>query len=726
MGFALLHSGLQRRLYDMQWPSLRPIQDAAIQHLMGPGGDCVIAAPTAGGKTEAAFLPILSSITANETSGVAAMYVGPLKALINDQFGRIEDLCCRLDLPVHKWHGDVGDSHKRAVLRTPKGVLLITPESLEAMFVLRPSAMPALFGQLRYVVIDEMHAFLGSVRGTQLISQLFRLQRRCGCNPVRVGLSATLGDPAAASAWLRPNGTPATYITDSNAGRSVSMRVSVISRDEEADDEKVEAERDHAALSVVARSILRSCHKQTNLAFANAKSRIEELADCLKHEAQEMGLRHEVVVHHGSLSKETREWAEERLRQPQPCTAACSNTLEMGINIGQIDAVIQVSPPWSVSSLAQRMGRSGRKEGAPAVLRAFFVETEPNANSSVWDRLHLESIRGVAMIELMLAKFAEPGNIARRDWSTLIHQLLSTLAELGGARAADLFARINDCGAFGKISQSEFATLLRALAQHRLIEQMAEGDLILGASGERMRDHFSFYAAFASEDEFRVLHGSEQIGMLPAKLLPASGEYMLLGGRRWLVQELDVETREVHVVPGKGRRPPKFSSFGGDMHPRVHQQMLALLTSTGVPAYLDENAQRTLQNARKQTAALNGFSARLVDASPKSCHLFVFGGGRIQRTLLLVLRSAGFILYDEGVGFSVAASSDDVRSALERFGSYAGDGLELASLAADTGARAAGDKFDVFLPEALWCAEYAKHQLDLNGARDLCAKILRE
>jgi ATP-dependent helicase Lhr and Lhr-like helicase len=235
MTFALLHPGIQRRLYEMQWPSLRPIQDSAIQHLLNGGGDCVIAVPTAGGKTEAAFLPILSAVSNEENKGIAAMYIGPLKALINDQFGRIEDLCSRLELPVHKWHGDVGDSQRRAVLRSPKGVLLITPESLEAMFVLRPTAMPALFSQLRYVVIDEMHAFLGSVRGTQLISQLYRLQRRCGCNPIRVGLSATLGDPAAACAWLRPNGTPATYITDPSAARSVSMRVSVISRDDGAD-----------------------------------------------------------------------------------------------------------------------------------------------------------------------------------------------------------------------------------------------------------------------------------------------------------------------------------------------------------------------------------------------------------------------------------------------------------------------------------------------------------
>src|SRR3984885_3913921 len=159
--FRLLHPTVQRKLWDMKWTELRQIQVDAIEHLLGgTPTDCIISSPTASGKTEAAFLPVLSAIADEPTGGVRAIYIGPLKALINDQFGRVEQLCERMEMPVHRWHGDVDAGAKKAVLAAPSGVLLITPESLEAMFVLRPTQLPAMFGHLAYVVIDEMHAFL--------------------------------------------------------------------------------------------------------------------------------------------------------------------------------------------------------------------------------------------------------------------------------------------------------------------------------------------------------------------------------------------------------------------------------------------------------------------------------------------------------------------------------------------------------------------------------------
>ncbi|MBK9031562.1 MAG: DEAD/DEAH box helicase [Myxococcales bacterium] len=226
--FGRLHRNVQRKLHDMRWTSLNAIQVEAIEHLLGhEPSDCVIAAPTAGGKTEAAFLPVLSAIADDPGGGVRAMYVGPLKALINDQFRRVEDLCERMEMPVHRWHGDVAHAQRKALLSSPAGVLLITPESLEAMFILRPTHMPRLFARLAYVVIDEMHAFLGSVRGAQLISQLHRLRVRAGTDPLRIGLSATLGDPQAARRWLRPDGRAVRNITQSTGGARSPSRCGV-------------------------------------------------------------------------------------------------------------------------------------------------------------------------------------------------------------------------------------------------------------------------------------------------------------------------------------------------------------------------------------------------------------------------------------------------------------------------------------------------------------------
>ncbi|WP_437713013.1 DEAD/DEAH box helicase [Sorangium sp. So ce448] len=722
--YDLLHEGVRRRLWEMGWTALRPIQDRAIEHLLADRGDCVIAAPTAGGKTEAAFLPILSRIADDAAGGVRAMYIGPLKALINDQFVRLADLCARLAIPVHRWHGDVGAAQRRALLARPSGVLLITPESLEAMFVLRPTQMPSIFGRLAYVVIDEMHAFIGSVRGAQLKSQLYRLRERCGCDPVRVGLSATLGDPEAACAWLRPGGAAATYITDPDAERSLKILVRGYQRqtpgggaDEGAAREEGAARDDDPTLRLVARSILRACHGSTSLAFANAKSRIEELADCLQSEATQMGLRHEVVVHHGSLSKEQREHAEERLRAETPCTAVCSNTLEMGIDIGEVDSVIQVAAPWSVASLAQRVGRSGRREGAAAVLRAFFVEDAPTPEDTLWDGLHLDFLRGIAVIELMLEKFSEPPEVHRPHLSTLVHQLLSTLAETGGMSAQRLYRRLIDSRAFGQLTPGDFAVLLRGLAEHGLVAQMAEGDIILGLRGQKLCDHFSFYAAFTTPEEFRVVHLAREIGSLPATLLPPPGEFVLLAGRRWRVEAIDGDRREVHVIPGKGRRIPKFTSLAADIHPRVHAKMRELACTSDAPTYLDDGAKEILAHVRGTAHLVGRFQPALQPVPPAGrSRVFLWAGTRIQRTVFLALREAGLEVQDEQVGLEVKAPVEQTREVLRGLQERTPDPRLLAARAdRELAARQCGaDKFDWALPDPLWAAAYAEDRLAIS------------
>lgn len=710
--FDLLHPALQRRLYEMGWPRLYPIQVQAIQHLLGPGGDCVIASATAGGKTEAAFLPVLSKVAEAPSDGIRAMYVGPLKALINDQFRRLEDLCSRLEVPVHKWHGDVGQTARTAVLGKPAGVLLITPESLEAMFVLRPTHIARLFSKLGYVVIDELHAFLGSVRGCQLLSLLHRLGLRAGCQPTRIGLSATLGDLGGACRWIRPAGPPATLILDAAASRGLKIRARGFWRrasDEEGED---------PVLQEVARSLLLSSRGGTNLVFANAKGRIEEVADALKQVGAELRVEDEVVVHHGSLSREEREAVEARLRDPRPCTAVCSNTLELGIDIGEVDEVVQVSAPWSVASLIQRVGRSGRREGKASVLRAVFVE-EPADDQDVWNRLHVDFLQGLAIIELMIEKFVEPGDAGRTHLSTLVHQLLSSLAETGGIPARALFERLLPSRAFGDVSPAEFGQLLRALAARDLVQQMDGGDLILGVRGQRLVDHFSFYAAFQTPREMQVVHGSRILGTLPADLVPAVGDHLLFAGRRWLVEGLEAEAGVVRVVPSKGRRPPRFHIFAGDIHRKVHERMYDLLCSSAVNPILDTVASEILREARTAAARHGGLEPRLQAKGDSSTLLFAFAGSKVQRTLQLVLFDAGLRADDRRIGLEVAASEEQTRSALRAWFSAPADGVRLARVADERLAARTmnAEKHDEVLPFELWARVFAADRLDLDGAR---------
>jgi len=721
--FELLHRTVQQKLWDMKWTELRPIQTKAIRHVLMGGGDCIISSPTASGKTEAAFLPVLSAIADSPLGSVRAMYIGPLKALINDQFRRLEDLCARMEMPVHKWHGDIDATARRALLDAPSGILLITPESLEAMFVLRPAQIPKIFSRLDYVVIDELHAFLESERGAQLRSLLHRLRLRAGCDPVRIGLSATIGDPARALAWLRPGGPRATTITSDGAESALAIRVRGIWRNarEGAKDANAEHDAQDPSMTELARGILLACRGKTNLIFANAKSQIEALADELTTQAAAMSLPDEIVVHHGSLSKEKREYAEGRLRQEAPCTAVCSNTLEMGIDIGEISDVVQVSAPWSVASLKQRLGRSGRRADTRRVLRGYLVEDRPTEKSSLWEGLHLSFLQGIATIELMLSGFLEPPETDRSHLSTLVHQVLSVLAETGGLAAPVLHERTIAGGAFGAVSRRDFATLLRELGRRELIEQMPEGTLVVGNEGLKIVQHYTFYAAFNAASELRVVCGSEDIGSIA--MAPPPGEHLILAGRRWRVEQVDPGRREVLVSRAQGRRPPWYQSRAGTIHRAIHEKMRDLLIGTSEPTYLDETAREILRSGRAVAAQCHGFRPR---AQPfeGGVRLFVWKGTRAQQTLAIALSIAGLPYRDEEVGFDVEGDSTDLRDLLR----VVARGPNEAALAAFADEKMrlrelGREKFEPYLPSDLWRDAFVREQLDVAGAAAAAADL---
>jgi Lhr-like helicase len=367
---------------------------------------------------------------------------------------------------VHRWHGDVDAGRKRHLIQNPSGVLLITPESIESLLLNRTSQIANVFRHLSFVVIDEIHSLVGIERGTHLRSLLWRLRHQTEQDFRLIGLSATLGNAFPVyQDWMRPDhDREVNLIEGSTEAKRLLYKIhGFLSPPPEPDDEDDEA----PSLPVgIIEAMYRHFVGKKNLVFANSKSDVEQFADALNFHCRNDGRTDDFLVHHGALSKESREFTEREMQGRRPKTTVCSSTLELGIDIGSVAAVGQVDPPWSVSSLVQRLGRSGRGEGEPQCMRLYITESPITAKSTLIDKLHLDLLRAAAVTELMLERpsWVEPPSIARFDLSTFTHQILSVLAQTGGAAAPAVYATLCTNGAFRSFSTGQFTKVLRCLA----------------------------------------------------------------------------------------------------------------------------------------------------------------------------------------------------------------------------------------------------------------------
>lgn len=712
--FDLLHPAVRRWVWDRGWSALRDVQARSIPAILDADSDVVISAATASGKTEAAFLPIVSALTASpsDLKGIEVLALSPLKALINDQHDRLADLCSPLGIPVTAWHGDVNGSAKHRLLERPQGILLITLESLEALLVLRGPQVPTLFAALRYVVVDELHSFIGGERGAQLQSQLHRVERALHRRVPRIGLSATLGDLAAAGEFLRPRGgmRRLAIVADDHLELLLQVR-GYLDRSPETDGATAEDEAD--ADRAIASDLSRLLAGTDNLIFANSRRQVEVMADRLGQLAGERGWSSTFLAHHGSLSKALREDVERRLKdRSEPVSAVCTSTLEMGIDIGSVASIAQIGPPPSVATLRQRLGRSGRR-GDPAVLRLCVAEADIDPRTAPPDALRAQLVQAVAMVELLLAHWYEPPVDEDLHLSTLIQQLLSGLAEHGGLQADEAFRLLCRDGTFPGIGPGEFALLLRHLGKHEVLAQAGDGALVLGRRGERLVNHFSFYAAFATAEEWRLSSGGRQLGTLPIEFPLVPGLLIIFAGRRWQVVGVDPDHRSVDLVASPGGRPPRFEGGVAPVHDRVRAEMLSVYQGSARPAYLDAVAADLLEEGRANFARFE------LDRSPllgdgRDTYLFLWAGDRVADTVALALGADGFSVTNEGLALRVAATPPDALA--DRLRALVSgpppDGPELAKRVANK----AGEKHDRLLPPELADRAYAARRLDPAGA----------
>jgi ATP-dependent Lhr-like helicase len=724
--FDLLHEKVQRWIWNRGWPGLRDIQQESIAAVLSDASDIIISAATASGKTEAAFLPICSRlVTENAGQGIRAVYVGPLKALINDQWSRLDELCEQLDIPVHRWHGDVSSSAKQRLLRNPCGILLITPESLEAIFVRHGSDVARLFAETHDVVVDELHSFIGAERGMQLLSLLHRLDFALKRRVRRIGLSATLGDNRVAADFLRAydDQRDVRMITSAGGDQEVLLQVRGYRQRPPREEDRQPEEEEESVRSIAAH-LFRTLRGSNNLIFANRRQVVEWLADLLARISEAERVPLEFYAHHGSLSRELRTDVEAMLKDgTRPTTAVCTSTLEMGIDIGAVKSVAQIGPPPSVAAMRQRLGRSGRR-GSPPVLRAYIREQEIDARTPPHFTLHPSLVQTIAMVELLLEPWNEPNDVATMHPSTFVQQLMSLIAQHGGIYPDRAWHLLCAAGPFRRIDAAAFERIVTGLVVHKIIERAISGLLLLGAEGERLVGHYTFYTAFITSEEYRLVSDGRTLGTLPVRTPLSPGSFLIFGGRRWCVTAVDERQHVIDLAPSKGGRLPPFEGHGfGDVDDRVRATMLAIYRATAPCTFCDPVAAGLLAEGRDNFRRL-GLDENCVIPHGTDTLLFPWCGDRVMNTIVRALGARGVKASAEEVAILV----DDVSpvDTMAYLAAIAADeSLDPHTLAA-TVSNKQEDKYDGYVDDETLNAAYAARRLDVPRARAVLTRMIGE
>lgn len=736
--FDLLHPYIQRFIWSQSWQKLRAVQEMAIPPILKADHDVIIAAATASGKTEAAFLPALSYLLQSKPGGLV-VYVSPLKALINDQFGRMSLLCQHLDLPVWPWHGDISASRKSRFLTERRGVLLITPESLEAFLCNRGTSIAFSFAHTVYVIVDELHAFIGAERGKQLQSLLHRVEHAIGRTVPRLGLSATIGDMRLAAEFLRPGKGGSVSIVHSTSERA-NLQVLVKGYEQPLvpptlstpsanidDVSRKNPENEAIAAIQVAAHLFKVLRGSNNLIFPNARREVERYTHLLNEICVQTGVPNEFWPHHGNLSKEIRAETELALKQSdRPATAVCTNTLELGIDIGAVKCVAQIGSAPSVASLRQRLGRSGRREGESAILRGYCIEGVVDSNSSLNSILRLETVEMVAMIQLLVEGWVEPPKTNSLHLSTLVQQILSVIAQNGGASVRRLYALLCAPGApFSGLSTDEFTLLLRHLGEKKLITQDSSGALLHGPLGERLVNHYSFYAAFAADEEFSIVAAGKTLGTLPVSQMLVPKQRILFAGKTWEIENVDDDHKTIYVTKTSGGVPPMFAGAAGRTHARVREKMREILESNEVPTFLDAVARRFLQEGRAAYTQRNLATTSTLDQGHELI-IFTWLGDDANEALSCLLRSRGVPAFLSGPAIEIQKqqrSSEEILSILADV--TVGDAISLDILLADV-SNLQTEKWSWALPDILLRKAYASCYLDMDRARTWAETLIKE
>lgn len=605
-GLERLHPHLQHAIiHDLGWRSLRPVQELTIDAILD-GCNAVVLAPTAGGKTEASIFPVLSRILTEALTPVSVLYVCPIRALLNNQEERLTAYARMVGLEVFKWHGDVSDSRKKKFRSAPAHVLMTTPESLEVMMISERTDANALFSGLSAVIIDEVHAFAADDRGAHLASLLERLVAMTGRDIQRIGLSATVGNPHVIGGWLQ-----------GSSRRPFRL----------VDPPKPKAQRDlHlemcADISEAATAIGRVARGRKSLVFVESRSKAEKVAHALA------GTGVEVFIHHSSVSRADRTLAEEQFAKGQNTAIVCTSTMELGIDVGDLDQVIQVDAPASVASFLQRLGRTGRRANTRSNCTFFCLSPE-------------SLLQSVALLRLAEAGWVEDVKPAAHAMHVLAHQVMALILQEGGISRYALMPWVEAAYPFSSVRAERVAELIDTMLERDILYE-ADGLLSLGTRGEKLygkKNFFELYAVFTAPPVMRVQHGKEDVGYIQALFVTmhdhAKGPLCFrLSGRAWEVGQVDWGKGVLHVRPADYGRVPSWLGLPGVLSNALCQGMLDVLVHEQQEgAWLSPAAAAELATMRDSYDGLLEPGTAPLEEQPDGVQWHTFAGGAVNRLL---------------------------------------------------------------------------------------------
>ncbi|WP_240662919.1 DEAD/DEAH box helicase [Acidilutibacter cellobiosedens] len=691
-GYDLLRKEIRQYIYDEDWDSLRGIQEASIKHVHDTENNLILAAPTASGKTEAAFLPAINSIK-DWASGLKIVYISPLIALINDQFRRIYELCGYMDIPVTSWHGEASRAKKNKLLKKPRGILLITPESIEAMLSLRPGEAKGLFRGTEWIIVDEIHSFLENNRGIQLRSLIERIELYMEKEPRFIGMSATLNREdykKVKNFFISDRVTD--VLLDSSQNPLEATKSYYKSNMKRESREALEEIYDYS-------------QRESMLIFPNSRGEVERLAVGLSKLGRQRGSDTRYFAHHSSVSKDMRLNAEEFAKSSRGklFTICCTSTLELGMDIGSVDSIVQYNAPHSVASLAQRLGRSGRTTRKNIL---HFIATDE------WSLL-----QGLAALS-----FYEEGLVDRFDYiikpyDVLAHQIISILLENTGMPVKNLKNINKNFRCWQDIEDDEYFELLEYLIKRNYIE-ILENEAITGIETEKLLRGSDFFTHFETENNFSVYNSQRKIGEIPLSPGVQTGVNIFLAAQIWKITDIELKSKKIYVNRAVDGNPPIFLGSGANITNEIRNRMKVILENENYWIYYNENIREVLSKLSKENLRYEKF--RWVEKNDKF-GLRTFQGTKINRTLQLLLNMlddrANYKLDDRETFISGPNIRKDINRVIERKFTEDEIFLYLRDNPGIVESYLSSNKYRMLLPDNLKIKYVINNKLDLEGVK---------